>query len=307
MKRTLLNLFLYSAVMALSGLLHAGVAPAPVSLGAETTERSMLEDALAPEVSFRYDYDFPMSLQSGQGEYSMHEYRAAIPLPPVISKTFVMVTSLNYRLFEADVDTDLVHSTFDLHTLRLPVQAAWLSPTSPWLVIGYVEPGISTDFSVVDRDSMDLTAALGVGYRFSDNFMVALGGGYSRNYGEDQALPAFALLWKASDQFTLTMSPDGVVPEWRITDDWRLRLRLDFIGGRWTIQDDESAARQLELQGASLSLLVEHRLFEKCWMTLGAGFNTMSSLRLEDSAGAGIVDSDLDEALVIRSGLKWKF
>lgn len=267
----------------------------------------MLEDALAPEVSFRYDYDFPMSLQTGQGEYSMHEYRAAIPLPPVISETFVMVTSLNYRLFEADVATDAVDAAFDLHTLRLPVQAAWLSPTSPWLVIGYIEPGISTDFSVVDRDSLDLTGALGVGYRFSDNFMVALGAGYSRNYGEDQALPAFALLWKASDQFMLTMSPDGVVPEWRITDDWRLRLRLDFIGGRWTIQDDESAARQLELQGASLGLLVEHRLFDKCWMTLGAGFNTVASLRLEDASGAGIVDSDLEEAMVIRSGLKWRF
>lgn len=270
-------------------------------------ERSVLEEALAPEVAFRYDYDFPMSLKEEAGEYSMHEYRLAAPLPPVITDTFVMVTSLNYRLFQADVSTDVLDADLDLHTLRLPIQAAWLSSTSPWMTIVYVEPGLSTDFNVVNSDSLDLTGAVGVGYRFSPTFMMALGAGYSRNYGEDQALPAFALLWRVSDGIMLTASPDGIVPEWRISDDWRLRFRMDFIGGRWTIEDDSSNARQIQLEGASLSLLLEHRLYEQCWLTFGAGLNTLAQLRVEDGSGGELLDQDLDEGLVIRSGLKWKF
>jgi hypothetical protein len=294
------------AAAILSGSLEAGpvtldATPAPVA------QRSVLEEALAPELAFRYDYDFEMSLQDDVGAYSMQEFRASVPLPPVITDTFILIAGLNYRLFEADVSTHVLDANLDLHTLRLPLQAAWLSPSSPWMIIAYAEPGLSTDFSDVNSDSFDLSVAIGAGYRFSPNFMLALGVGYSRNYGDNDVLPAFALLWRPSDHFLLTASPDGVVPEWRISDDWRLKLRLDLIGGRWTIDEGDSQARVLRLQGASASLLLEHRLFKECWLTVGAGLNTLANLRLEDEDGSQLLDSDLDEALVLRSGLKWKF
>lgn len=306
MKRSLLSpAALYAVfVIALSSALQAGplnIAPAPPK------ESSVLEEALAPELAFRYDYDFPMSLDGEPGEYSMHEFRLSVPLPPVITDTFILLTGLNYRLFEADVTTDVLNARLDLHTLRLPVQAAWLSPTTPWMGIAYVEPGLSTDFNEVSNDSIDLSAAIGAGYRFSPNFMVALGVGYSRNYGDDEIFPAFALLWRVSDQFILNASPDGVVPEWRLNDDWRVKLRLDFIGGRWTMDQGDSDVQELQLTGGSVSLLVEHRLFEQCWLTLGAGYNTFANLRLEDGNGRELLDSDLEDALVLRSGLKWKF
>ena len=57
----------------------------------------------------------------------------------------------------------------------------------------------------------------------------------------------------------------------------------------------------------SVNLLVERRLFKQCWLTLGAGFNTLASLRIEDSDGGLLLDEDLEDAVVLRSGLKWKF
>jgi hypothetical protein len=105
----------------------------------------------------------------------------------------------------------------------------------------------------------------------------------------------------------LTASPDGIVPEYRINDDWRVKLRMDLIGGRWTIDEADSQARVLRLQGATASLLLEHRLFKECWLTVGAGLNTLANLRLEDEDGNQLLDSDLNEGLVLRSGLKWKF
>ncbi len=292
-------------LLALASSLCAGVlttsSPAPAG------QRTVLEEALAPEIAFRYDYDFPMSLQDAPGEYSMHEYRFGAPLPPVLTDTFILLSSVNYRLFDADVSTETFRDNLELHTLRLPIEAAWLSPTSPWMAVTYVEPGLSTDFNGVNADSFDLTAGVGLGYRFSDDFVLALGAAYSRNYGDDEVFPAIALLWRASDHFVLTVSPDGVMPEWRVNDDWRMKLKFDFLGGRWTVEDPEGQARILRLQGGSLNLLLEHRVFEQCWFTVGAGFNTLAELRIEDGSGGLLLDSDLDEALVLRGGMKWVF
>ena len=43
------------------------------------------------------------------------------------------------------------------------------------------------------------------------------------------------------------------------------------------------------------------------WLTLGAGINTFANLRLENSNGREVLDRDLEDAVVLRSGLKWKF
>lgn len=300
-----------STTAVLAGILMLTGAPAPVIQAGEAPaapdERSVLAQCLAPEAVLRYDYDFPMALEGDAGDYSMHEFRAFAPLPPVLTDTFMMVASLNYRLFDADFNAGALNGTYDLHSVRLPVQAGWLSPTSPWVGIVYLEPGIATDFRVINSDSLDLNAGIGAGYRFSSNLFVALGVGCSRNYGDDEVFPAIVVLWRPSDQFTLTLSPDGVVPEWRITDDWRLRMKMELIGGRWTMEDGEGNAREVRLKGGTASLFIEHRVFKQCWLAVGAGVNTLASLRIEDGAGSELLDRDLEEGLVLRSGLKWVF
>jgi hypothetical protein len=287
--------------------LKAGPALGESTQQGPAPQRGMLADILAPQLMWRYDYDFPMSLEGAPGDYAMHEFRAFTPLPPVMSDTFVMLTNVNYRLFEADLDTDVLRGDFSLHTIRVPIQAAWLSPDTPWFAVAYVEPGLSTDFNVINRDSFDLSTALGIGYRFSNDFIAAVGVGYSRNYAEDSVFPVLGMLWRASDQFLVTVSPDGVVPEWRVNDDWRVKLKLNLIGGRWTIEDDEERERQLRLTGGQVSLQLEHRVFDNGWFTVGAGLNTLANLRIEDAHGRELLDRDLEEGLVLRSGLNWRF
>lgn len=295
------------AALCATSLLQAGEKIDTTVTPPAKTEESLLREFLAPEVAFRYDYDFPMSLEDSPGEYSMHEFRASVPLPPVITDTFVLFANLNYRLFLADVDTPVLRDDLELHTLRLPVTAAWLSPDSPWMAVAYVEPGLSTDFSTINSDAFDLSGGIGIGYRFSPNFMAAVGAGYSRNYGDDEFFPVIALLWRPSERFTLVVSPDGVIPTCKVNDDCRIKLKLDFLGGRWLVEDENGQDRTLRLQGATASLLLEHRLFQECWMTLGVGVNAASDLRIEDRDGRELLDEDLEEGLVIRTGLKWVF
>ncbi|HSI61771.1 MAG TPA: DUF6268 family outer membrane beta-barrel protein [Candidatus Saccharimonadia bacterium] len=281
---------------------------APTQAAASSSaDEALLREFLAPELAFRYDYDFPMSLENAPGEYAMQEFRASVPLPPVLTDNFVLLAKLNYRLFLADVDTSVLSEDLDLHTLRLPIQAAWLSPSSPWLAAAYVEPGFSTDFNRINSDAFDLSAGVGIGYRFSPNFMAAVGAGYSRNYGDDEFFPVLALLWRINDRFTVTFSPDGLIPSYKLNDDTYIKLRGELIGGRWLIEDEAGRERILRLQGASATLQLERRLFEECWMTLGVGINALSDLRIEDGKGKELLDEDLEDGVVIRTGLKWGF
>ncbi|MFZ4766335.1 MAG: DUF6268 family outer membrane beta-barrel protein [Roseimicrobium sp.] len=299
-------LFAYSASLLLLASLSvpavAGVPSAPT-----TMEVDALTQALTPEVSFRYDYDFPMDLEGAHGDYAMQEYRAAVPLPPVLTEEFKLIASLNYRVFDTAIDTDVLEGDFDLHSFRLPIQAGWLSSSTPWVAIAYLEPGFSTDYNVLNGDSFDLIAGVGAGYRFSPHLFVVLGAGYSRNYGEDALFPGLVVLWKPCEHFSLTLSPDGIVPEWRINDDWRVKAKAELIGGRWTLEDAAGRARELQLEGGSVTFSVERRLLEKCWMSLGVGFNTLANLRIEDGNNRELLDRDLEEGLVLRTALKWVF
>lgn len=289
--------------------LAGGLAPAIPAGEAPATPggRSVIAQALAPEATLRYDYDFPMALGGGAGDYSMHEFRAFTPLPPVLTDTFVMVASLNYRVFDASFHTSALSGTYDLNSVRLPVQAGWLSPTSPWVGILYLEPGIATDFHVINGDSLDLNAGIGAGYRFSPDLFVAIGAGYSRNYGDDNVFPGIVVLWRPGDRFTLTVSPDGVVPEWRLSDDWRLKMKMELIGGRWTMEDGDGNARVVRLTGGTASLFIEHRVFRQCWLAIGGGINALAGLRIEDGAGSELLEEGLEEGFALRSGLKWVF
>lgn len=311
MRRILSLLPLFVAAISASSppASHAGeIAPskAPAEV-AGATDEALLREFLAPELAFRYGYDFPMSLEDASGEYSMHEFRASVPLPPVLTDTFVLMAKLNYRLFLADVDTPVLHEDLDLHTLRLPIQAAWLSPNSPWLAAAYVEPGFSTDFNRINSDAFDLSAGVGIGYRFSPDFMAAVGSGYSRNYGDDEFFPVLALLWRVSDRFTVTLSPDGLIPSYKVSDDLYIKLRAELIGDRWLIEDEAGRERILRLQGASATLMAERRLFQDCWFTLGVGINALSELRIEDEDERELLDEDLENGIVLRTGLKWVF
>ncbi len=298
----------FTCIAALAALAAFPVfAKEPLSSPVQTTvvERSVLEEYLAPSISLRYDYDFPMDLEDTAGDLSMHEITAQMPLFPVKGEEFFMLVSLYYRLYLADIGTGPVNGDFELHTVRVPIEAAWLSPATPWFMYGYLAPGLSTDFSRIDGDSFDLTASLNVGYRFSDRFVLAAGAYYTRDYGDDVILPSLGLLWFPCDYFRLEVSPVGIVPEWRITENTRLKGRIAPMGGRWTV--DDSQAAKIEISGAKAGLELEHRLFHNCWLSVGAGWNVLADIAIEDNHGHEVVDDDLESGLYVGARLMWEF
>jgi len=289
------------------GSSFAFIAVCASGLAAEDEPRDMLTKFLAPTIEARYGYDFPMPFESLEGSFSMFEYRLSVPLKPVQTSELVVLKALSYRLYDTEVSSPGLSDHHSLNTVRMPIEAIWRSPSSPWLGVLYFEPGLSTDFKAINSNSLDLSLGVGAGYRFSESFVLALGVAYSRNYGEDLVFPGFAMLWAPCDQFAVSFSPDGLIPEWRINDGLHIKLKAAFLGGRWTVEDDNGRAREIILRGGTATLEVEKRLFKQCWLSASAGTNILANLQVNDSYGDAQLDQDLKPALVLSAGVKWQF
>lgn len=271
-----------------------------------TTDDSLLQEFFRPALNLRYTYDDEMGFTDFNGQLSMHEAEITVPLSPVQRPQFYLLSYIYYRYYQMDVDTLGLSGEFDLHTLRVPIQAAWLSADSPWFVYAYVQPGVSSDSDSINRDSFDLSASVDIGYRFSSRLVLAFGAYYTRDYGDDMLLPSIGLLWAPNDTFSLNITPAGIISTFKCSDDWRIKLKAIPYGGRWIV-DNNNARERIELMGGKVGVDIERRICKQAWLSVGAGANVFSNLRLEDSNGREVLDRDLEPALYVTGALHWTF
>jgi hypothetical protein len=272
-----------------------------------SSQSDLLEDYFRPELMLRYTHDFDMDFDDARGgNVSSDEAEIQVPLPPFKGGNFVFGAQLYYRYMNLDIDTPGYRNTFDLHTIRVPLQAAWLSPDSPWFVFAYAEPGISSDFNSVNHDAFDLSASVDVGYRFSPNFVLAVGAYYTRDYGRDLVLPSLGLLWRINDWWSVQVTPLEASTTFRMGEDWRLKVKAIVYGGRWTVEN-EGQRQRVELDGGKAGVDLERRLFRKAWLSVGAGANLFNNLRIEDSPNHQLFDRDLKAGFYLTGALRWEF
>ncbi len=271
-----------------------------------STDDSLIRDFFQPAVDLRYTYDDGMDLKHSSGQLSMHEAEITVPIPLVTSPNFYLMSDLYYRYYQMDVNTAEFSGRFDLHSARVPIQAAWLSADSPWFVYALVAPGISSEFKNSNEDSLDMSVSLDVGYRFSPRFVLAVGAYYTRDYGDDLVLPSIGILWAPTDKYSLSLTSAGIIGTYKCNDDWRIKLKGIPYGGRWFI-DNNGNKQKIELSGGKVGVDIEHRIYKQAWLRLGAGANVFSNLRVEDARGREVLDRDLKPALYVTGALHWAF
>jgi hypothetical protein len=267
---------------------------------------SNLDDYFRPVIDARYDYYFPMDLKSTGGQLGDSEVQADIPLPPLKTDQFVLIPKFYYRFDQADIDTPSYHGVFDLHTLRVPVEAFWLSRDTPWLVFGYLESGISTDFSALNSNSFDLEVCAEIGYRFSPNLTLGLGGFYTNEYGRNTVLPGAGMIWTPAPVWTVALTPVGFNVVYKCSDESHVKLEALPYGGRWTAEND-GQEQKIEFHGGKAGLLFEHRLFERCWVGCGGGIDLFNYLRVGSASGLPLVSEDGKPGLYLTGGIRWQF
>ncbi|MFM9958875.1 MAG: DUF6268 family outer membrane beta-barrel protein [Phycisphaerales bacterium] len=182
----------------------------------------------------------------------------------------------------------------------------------PWFVVGRGSfvAGWADDADI--GDAVFGSAAVGVGYKFSDRFSLALGGGVITRLEDNIGfLPLVVLNWKISDTVTLATTGVGLKLSAEMNDQWTVFLRGGGEFHQYRLDDDAERAN-----GERGGVLNDTRV------PVGVGFDWKPAAGLTVSLEVGAIvwqeyelrdddrriqEIETDPAAYIGAGLSYRF
>ncbi len=234
---------------------------------------------------------------SGSVEISRFDIRSALSQPIVPAEGLILLPLGQYRATFMDFSgtpAGVPLSDNDLHSLSLSLIFLRSCEESPWLLGGWTRAELASDFRHINSDSFTFDFAAGVGYRFSERFILAAGVAALNLNGDSTVLPGIGFDWKPAEGIRLGLYGPNFIASWKPSPDWMLSLRGDTAGDIWTV---ESGGRQraIDLSSYRVGLYADRRLARDIWLRVGGGITVANELELTTVGGSRIAGDDLDE------------
>ncbi len=212
--------------------------------------------------------------------------------------------SLSYNLSELDFNGFAGLQSESLHTLEAQVGLFWRPELSRWWGLGFITPGVGTDFQGLSWDDFEVSGLGLLGYRYTDTFSLA--GGLFAQYGAQEVMivPALGFIWKP-DPFIVQVTPPFVVLGWRATDRVTLSLSAYPSGGSWDVEDP--AVNRVELNGWQTAASLIYQATDRLSISLRAGMNVGGELELRDGSNRVLANETLESAPFSAVNLRWQF
>lgn len=248
------------------------------------------------------DYDG----ESGGG-LEMLEFRTVIPLGKINRGDWLFGASLNYSWHHADFGGLRGLGTADLQTIEATIVAAWSRDDSPWWGLGFVSPGISTDFKNVTSNALSGSALALLGYRWNSRFDLAVGvfTGYALN--RSSVMGSVGFIWRPNDQWIIQATPPIVAIGWKPDSEWTISAVAYPGGGSWEVGDSDEDVRDVDLTLWRAALSVERKFGEHWRISARAGIAFGGELELRDGDERVLENPDLDPAPFGAVAVKWAF
>ncbi len=212
--------------------------------------------------------------------------------------------SLSYNLSELDFNGFAGLQSESLHTLEAQVGLFWRPEQSRWWGLGFITPGIGTDFQGLSWDDFEISGLGLLGYRFTNSFSLA--GGLFAQYGaqEGTVMPALGFIWQP-EPFIVQVTPPFVVLGWRATDRITLSLSAYPGGGSWDIEDPN--VNRVDLNGWQTAASVIYQFTDRCSISVRTGLNIGGELELRDDSNRVIANETLESAPFGAVNVRWQF
>lgn len=238
------------------------------------------------------------------GGLDFFELRTIIPVWTTKTDSTRVALSMGYNLTELDLGGLAGLGSETLHTLEAQLSMFWRPAASRWWGLGFVTPGLGTDFQGLSWDDFEVSGLGLLGYRFSDSFSVA--GGTFAQYGaeEGRILPALGSIWQP-EPFILQVTPPFVVLGWQATDRLTLSLSAYPSGGSWDIEDPN--VNRVDLSGWQTAASIIYKLTDKLTLSLRGGMNLGAELELRDTNNRTVANETLEAAPFGAMNLRWTF
>lgn len=235
------------------------------------------------------------------------ETRAVAPFAKWGSGDWVFGSTLKYSWTHAEFDAFRDLGTKELHTVEAQIFGAWRVKDSPWWALGFLTPGVATDFSDVGSDALTASALALLGYRWSPTLDFAVGAFANYSLDEVTGMGAIGFIWQPNDQWTVQATPPIVAIGWRPDRVWTIGAVAHPAGQSWEVGGDEDNVRQVDLSLWRAALSVERRIGEHWRVNARAGVAFGGELELRDSEARVLTDDDLDPAPFGSLTVKWVF
>ncbi len=253
---------------------------------------------------YMVDTTFIGSQDFDGGGFETFELRTIVPLwKQRLDHGLRLGLSLGYNLTEYDFSgggTDR-----ELHTLEAQLSAFWKRPNSPWWGLGFVTPGVGSDFEKLSGEDFQVAALSLIGYEFTDTFSVAGGVFASHAHDEGRVLPALGFIWQPGD-WTLQVTPPFLVLGRRLNDKLTVNLSAYPGGGSWDL-DEDRRANTLIVSGWQAAAGAIWQFNPRLSLAVRAGINFAGDLEIRDRNDRTRVDESLDPAPFAALNLRFNF
>ena len=238
------------------------------------------------------------------GGLDFSEVRTILPVWTKKVGDLSIGVSLSYNLSELDFNGFAGLQSESLHTLEAQVGLFWRPEQSRWWGLGFITPGIGTDFQGLSWDDFEISGLGLLGYRFTDSFSLA--GGLFAQYGaqEGTVMPALGFIWQP-EPFIVQVTPPFVVLGWRATDRITLSLSAYPGGGSWDIEDPN--VDRVDLNGWQTAASVIYQVTDRCSISVRTGLNIGGELELRDDSNRVIANETLESAPFGAVNVRWQF
>jgi len=242
--------------------------------------------------------------QSQPGGLDFMELRTIAPIVAKKWGDFLVAGSIGYALTDVDFHEFGGLQDETLHTLEAQITVAWRPENNPWSALGFVTPGLGTDFRGISWDDVEFTGLGLINYRVQENLSLA-GGVFGRYAADDNMIvPALGFIWKC-EPFIVQMTPPFAVIGWHATERLTLSLSAYPSGGAWDLDDSE--VNRVNINGWQTAASVIYQLTDHLTLSLRGGVNLSGEVELQDANHRVIKDEDLETAPFSAINLRYSF
>jgi hypothetical protein len=259
-----------------------------------------------------FTYSDGMDFDRINGELNISEFKfmSALSRPITVAGDIMLVPLVQYGLTSLDFDNTgkgFPLADEDLHSVSLHLAALKYDKSSPWFYGAWARAEVASDFQHMNGDDITFDIAGGVGYRYSNNFMVAAGAAVLNLNGDSWFCPGINFDWVINDQFRVGLYGPMPVISYTPNEDWNFSLRGNPGGGTWNITDNNGDSRSIDLSSYQVGAFVGRRLTGKLWLNAGVGFTVFNNIEYADPDGDNkLLDEDMGSGLFGQIGISLK-
>jgi len=253
-------------------------------------------------VQGRLDYDG----REGGG-VDLSEVRAIAPVGKVDLGNWLVAATVNYSWTQADFGGLRGLGTANLHTIEANIVLAYRRADSPWWLLSFISPGISTDFNNVSGEAFNASALGLLGYRWYPRLDLALGVFADYSLNDVTVMGSIGVIWRPNDRWIVQATPPIVAIGYRPNSDWTISAVTYPGGGKWEVGGREQDVREVDLSLWRAALSIERKFGPHWRVSARGGVAFGGELELRDSQSRVLVNRDLEPAPFGAVAVRWAF